>query len=138
MLQETCHLMNATYRGFVLVLEDVRETATLIRSMLTSSGFCVALAEDEQAAIDRARVGFPDVILICLGSNTDQLIATADRIRQNAGLPKQLPIVISCTQTIPEGSELEVRGTTYLVKLDDFDQLRKMLGRLSSSVDVGG
>ncbi len=119
-------------RGLVLVLEDDRETATLIRSLLTSSGFCVTLAEDEEAAILRARVEAPDVIVICLGLETDQLIAVADRIRANAGSTKQLPIVIFSVQTIPEGSEIEVRRTTYLARPDDFNQLRRMLDRLLS------
>lgn len=115
---------------FVLVLEDVRETATLIRSLLTSSGFCVALAADEEDAIARARAEVPDVIVISLGLDTDQLIAAADRIRDNAGLTEQLPIVIFCVPTIPEGSEIEVGANTYLARLDDFNQLRTMLGRL--------
>jgi CheY-like chemotaxis protein len=117
-------------RGFVLVLEDVRETATLIRSLLTSSGFRVALAADEEDAITRARAEPPDVVVISLGLETEQLIAVADRIRENAGMAEQLPIVIFCVPTIPEGSELEVRAKTYLVRLDDFNQLRTMLGRL--------
>src|ERR1700722_6512856 len=106
-------------RRFVLVLEDVRETATLIRSLLTSSGFRVALAADEEDAITRARAEPPDVVVISLGLETEQLIAVADRIRENAGMAKQLPIVIFCVPTIPEGSEIEVRAKTYLVRLDD-------------------
>ena len=123
-------------RGLVLVLEDVRETATLIRSLLTSSGFCVALAQDEQDAIARARAEAPDVVVICLGLDTTQHIAVADRIRKDAGLARQLPIVIFCVPTIPEGSEVEICETTYLLRPDDFNQLRKMLGRLLSS-EVG-
>jgi CheY-like chemotaxis protein len=115
---------------FVLVLEDVRETATLIRSLLTSSGFRVALAADEEDAITRARAEPPDVVVISLALETEQLIAAADRIRENAGMAEELPIVIFCVPTIPEGSEIEARAKTYLVRLDDFNQLRTLLGRL--------
>jgi CheY-like chemotaxis protein len=117
-------------RRFVLVLEDVRETATLIRSLLTSSGFRVALAADEEDAITRARAEPPDLVVISLGLETAQLIAVADRIRENAGMAEPLPIVIFCVPTIPEGSEIEVGAKTYLVRLDNFNQLRTMLGRL--------
>jgi two-component system, OmpR family, phosphate regulon response regulator PhoB len=117
-------------RRFVLVLEDVRETATLIRSLLTSSGFRVVLAADEQDAITRARAEPPDVVVISLGLETEQLIAVADRIRVNAGMAEQLPIVIFCVPSIPEGSEIEVHAKTYLVRPNDFNQLRSMLGRL--------
>lgn len=120
-------------RGLVLVLEDIRETATLIRSLLTSSGFCVALAQDEQDAIARARTEAPDAVVICLGLDTTQHLAVAERIRKDAGLTKQLPIVIFCASTIPEGSEVEVCETTYLARPDDFNQLRRMLGRLLSA-----
>ena len=119
-------------RRSVLVLEDVRETATLIRSLLTSSGFYVALATDEQDAITRARAEVPDVMVISLGLDTDQLIATANRIRERAQMRGQLPIVIFCVPTIPEGTEIEVRTNTYLARPNDFNQLRKMLGRLIS------
>lgn len=119
--------------GCVLVLEDVQETATVIRQLLNRSGFCVALAADEQDAITQARAEAPDVVVISLGLETDQLIAVADRIRERAGITKQLPIVIFCVPTIPEGSEVEVRTMTYLTRLDDFNQLRNMLGRLVSA-----
>lgn len=119
-------------RKIVLVVEDVREIATLIRSMLASSGFCVSLAADEQDAITRARTETPDVIVISLGVDTDQRIAVANRIRETAGMSKQPPIVIFCVPSIPEGTELEVSTQTYLVRLDDFNQLRRMLGRFLS------
>lgn len=124
--------VNHQHRGLVLVLEDVRETATLIRSLLIKSGFSVVLAEDEQAAIMRARLETPDVLLICLGLATDQLVSVADRIRDAAELGGNLPMVVSCTETLPEGLEVKVCDTTYLVRPDDFDQLRRMLARLAS------
>ena len=122
--------VNTSQRRLVLVLEDVRETATLIRSLLIKSGFRVMLAEDEQDAIASLGAEPPDVIVICLGLETEEHIAVADRLRKNAGMAEQPPIVIFCVRTIPEGSEMEVRAKTYLIRPDDFNQLRTMLCRL--------
>lgn len=121
------------HRHSVLVLEDVRETATLMRSMLTVSGFSVALAADEQDAIRCARTDAPDLIVISLAGSTDQILAVATRIRQEAGISKRVPVVIFCVPTIPEGSEVEIEPQTYLARLQDFNQLRTMLGRLLSA-----
>ena len=117
-------------RQIILVLEDVEETAQLIERMLKGNGYNVALARSEEEAIFRSRFQSPDLILMSLGLGPERLLATAHRIRRNAGLSQDVAIVIFCIPTIPEGAEMEVDKNVYVTRPDNFNQLRELLHRL--------
>ena len=114
----------------ILVLEDVEETGFLIDKMLKGNGYCVALARNEEDAIMRARMQSPDLILMSLDYEPKLLVATADRIRQEAGLSQDVAIVIFCVPSIPQGAEMEVSKNVYVTRPDNFNQLRGLLHRL--------
>jgi two-component system response regulator VicR len=50
----------------VLVVDDSRAVATLIRDLLTSSGYAVTTAYDGEAALDHVKTLEPDVVLLDL------------------------------------------------------------------------
>jgi CheY-like chemotaxis protein len=117
-------------RQSLLVLEDIEETASLIEKMLNRNGYCVTLAKSEEDAICRARFNSPDLILMSLGIEPGRLLAAANRIREDAGISKDVAIVIFCVGTIPEGAVMEVDTNIYLTRPDNFNQLRELLHRL--------
>jgi two-component system, OmpR family, KDP operon response regulator KdpE len=117
-------------RQIILVLEDIEETAYLIEKMLKGNGYCVTLARTEEDAILRGRSQSPDLILMSLGLAPERLLATAHRIRQQAGLSQDVAMVIFCIPTIPEGAEMEVGKNVYVTRPDNFNQLRELLHRL--------
>lgn len=117
-------------RQVILVLDDIEETRNLIKKMLGGNGCCVNLAMDEEDAISRARSESPDLILMSLGLDLDQLLATAYRIRQRGEFGQDVAIIIFCVPTIPEGAEIEVKQNVYVTRPDNFDQLRGLLHRL--------
>src|ERR1700730_13050022 len=94
-------------RQVILVLDDIEETRCLIGKMLRGNGCCVNLARDEEDAISRARSQSPDLVLMSLGLDLEQLLATAHRIRQKAAFSQDVAIIIFCVPTIPEGAEIE-------------------------------
>ena len=114
----------------ILVLDDVEETRYLTEKMLSKNDCCITLASDEEDAILRARSESPDLILMSLGLEFEQLLATAKRIRQKAAFGGDVAIVIFCVPTIPEGAEVEVDKNVYATRPDNFDQLRDFLHRL--------
>jgi DNA-binding response OmpR family regulator len=114
----------------ILVLEDIEETARLIEKMLKGNGYSVTLARTEEDAISMGRSHSPDLLLISLGLAPERLLATALRIRRQAGLSHDVAIVIFCVPTIPEGAELEVDDNIYMTRPDNFNQLRELLHRL--------
>jgi CheY-like chemotaxis protein len=117
-------------RQVILVLDDIEETRYLIEKMLGENGYCVASSRDEEDAISRARSQAPDLILMSLGLELEQLLATAQRIRQQAAFGQDVAIVIFCVPTIPEGAEMEVNKNVYVIRPDNFDQLRDVIHRL--------
>jgi CheY-like chemotaxis protein len=122
--------LDSQQRQVILVLEDVEETAYLIEKMLKRSGYCVTLARNEEDAILMGRFHSPDLILMSLGMGPERLLATAHRIRRQAGLSQDVAVVIFCIPTIPEGAEMEVDKNVYVTRPDNFDQLRELLHRL--------
>jgi DNA-binding response OmpR family regulator len=114
----------------ILVLNDIEETRNLIESMVRENGWSVALARQEEDAIAMARSRLPDLILMSLGLELEQLIATARRIRQQAAIGLDVGIVIFCVPSIPEGAEVEVDQGVYITRPDNFDQLRDIIRRL--------
>jgi CheY-like chemotaxis protein len=119
-------------RQTILVLEDIEETACLIEKMLNGNGYCVTLARTEEDAIFRGRFQAPDLILMSLDLGSERLLATAHRIRRQAGLSQDVAVVIFCVPTIPEGAEMEVDKNVYVTRPDNFNQLRELLHRLLS------
>jgi CheY-like chemotaxis protein len=120
-------------RQVILVLDDIEETRYLIEKMLRDNDCCVNLARDEEDAISRARSQSPDLILMSLGLDLEQLLATAHRIRQKAEFSHDVAIIIFCVPTIPEGAEIEIKQNVYVTRPDNFNQLRGLLHRLLRS-----
>jgi CheY-like chemotaxis protein len=130
------NFMTSENRQFqsILVLEDIDETRYLLGKMLKGNGYQVDLARDEEDAISRATSRSPDLILMSLGLECDQLVATAQRIRKQADLGLEVAIVVFCVPTIPEGAEMEVNKNVYVTRPDNFNQLREFLRRLLGKV----
>lgn len=118
-------------RPFLLVLEDVEETALLIDKLLNRSGYRVSVARNELELVALAQAEMPDLILISVGLNPDQLVSVADRIRGSSAVNEQTSIVLFCNDAIPEGAEIDIGKKIYLTRPDDFNQLRGLIHRLA-------
>jgi CheY-like chemotaxis protein len=127
---EALMIVEYSQRQIILVVEDIEETRDLIAKLLNGSGYCVDLARSEESAIQRAHYQSPDLILMSLDLDPRQLLAVAYRIRQQANLRRDVPIVIFCVPTIPEGAEIEVGDNIYMTRPDNFNQVRELIQRL--------
>lgn len=114
----------------ILIVEDVQETRDLIRDLLRHDGYQVDPARDEDEAVELVNRNRPDLILISLGGDPEQVIATALRIRSRGGLGSQIPVVIFSLSTIPQGAEEELEGNIHIIVPDNFNQLRALLRRV--------
>jgi CheY-like chemotaxis protein len=117
-------------RSVILVVEDVEETRYGIERLLTAGGYLVSTARDEGDAVVKAGLHRPDLILISLGLDTDQILSAARRIRERAGLGEKIPVVTFCITSLDEGAEVGAGHNVYLTRPDNFDQLRVLLRRL--------
>ena len=114
----------------ILVVEDVRETREGIEKLLLVDGYRIALARDEQDGIERAQRQRPDLSLVSLAGLPREVIGSARRIRQNAGIGEDVPVVVFCIDEIAQGDEVAIGENVHVTRPDNFDQLRSLLARL--------
>jgi DNA-binding response OmpR family regulator len=113
----------------ILVVEDVHETRDGIEKLLKADGYRVAVARDEQDG-ESAHRQRPDLILVSLAGLPREVIATARRIRENATVRDDVPVVVFCIDEIAEGDEVAIGKNVHIARPDNFNQLRSLLIRL--------
>ena len=114
----------------ILVVEDVLETREGIEKLLIVDGYRVALARDEQDGIESARRQRPDLILVSLAGIPREVILSARRIRESAGIGEDVPVVVFCVDEIAQGDEIAIGENVHVTRPDNFNQLRSLLARL--------
>jgi CheY-like chemotaxis protein len=123
-------IQNNHTNPLILIVEDVHETRDGMEKLLTADGYRVSLARDEKDAIDNAQIKPPDLILVSLAGLPNEVIVAARRIRENAAVGENVPIVIFCVEAIGEGGEVAIGQNVYLTRPDNFNQLRSLLARM--------
>jgi two-component system response regulator MprA len=120
----------------ILVVEDVAETRDGIEKLLKADGYRVAVARDERDAIESAQLRRPDLILVSLAGLPSEVILTARRIRERAGVGEQVPVVVFCVEGIGEGGEVAIGQNVHITQPDNFNQLRSLLSRLMTRISI--
>lgn len=121
----------------ILVVEDVYETRAGIDTLLKANGYRVAWASAGEEAINSTRPERPDLILVSGSALPDNVLVKVDRIRKEAAVGNEVPVVVFCAQDIPEGEEVAIGGNVYLTNPDNFNQLRSLVARLLPEVSYG-
>jgi CheY-like chemotaxis protein len=114
----------------ILLVEDVEEIRDAAAELLTADGYRVAPARDEEDAVLRVTLQPPNILLVNLPGPCPHVVEIALRIREQAALSQDIPILIFGADTISEGAELEIEGNIHLISPDNFDQLRECIRRL--------
>ena len=118
----------------ILVVEDVQETREGIEKLLLVDGYRITLARDEQDGIESARRQRPDLILVSLAGVPREVIVSARRIRERAGIGEEVPVVVFCIDEIAEGDEVAIGENVHVTRPDNFNQLRTLLARLLHTI----
>jgi DNA-binding response OmpR family regulator len=119
----------------ILVVEPDNDVRPLLRNNLHRQGYRAIVTLDEEDAIAQARGDGdrPDLILINqYRLPLDKMIDMGRRIRQDAGLPSDTPIVIMAERygEDMEGKDIKVGESDYVTYLEDGEQLMNLLQRL--------
>ena len=122
----------------ILVVEDVYETRAGIDTLLKANGYRVALASADEEAINSTRPERPDLILVSGSALPDNVLVKVGRIRKEAAVGDEVPVVVFCAHDIPEGEEVAIGGNVYLTNPDNFNQVRSLVARLLPEVAYGG
>jgi DNA-binding response OmpR family regulator len=121
----------------ILVVEDDGETRAGIEKLLETDGYAVNPACNEEDAVAKATCTHPDLILLSPGSEPLQVIVMARRIRARAALNDNVPVVIFCVESVVEGGEVNNGDNVYLIRPDNFNQVRALVRRLLTNVSDG-
>jgi DNA-binding response OmpR family regulator len=113
----------------ILVVNDVEETRDATEKLLIADGYRVDQARNEDDAVDRINRRRPDLILVSLAGSPVDVIVSVARVRERAGLTKDVPVVVFCLP-IEEGAEVAIGSNVYVTWPDHFDQLRTFLRHL--------
>jgi CheY-like chemotaxis protein len=125
----------------ILVVEDVYETRVGIDTLLKATGYRVSLASAEQDVTNSIRSEPPNLILVGGAALPNNVLVSVGRIRKEATVGEEVPVVIFCGQDISEGEEVAIGDNVYLTNPDNFNQLRELLARLlpeDSQGDIAG
>ena len=114
----------------ILVVEDIQETREGIERLLMADGYRIALARDERDGIESAQRQRPDLILVSLAGLPHEVIMSARRIRENAAIGEDVPVVVFCVGEIAQGDEIAIGENVHVTRPDNFNQLRSLLARL--------
>jgi CheY-like chemotaxis protein len=118
----------------ILVVEDVYETRAGIDTLLKATGYRVALTSTEREEINSTRLERPDLILVSGAALPNNVLVKVGRLRKEAAVGDEVPVVVFCAQDITEGDEVAIGGNVYLTNPDNFNQLRSLVARLLPEV----
>jgi CheY-like chemotaxis protein len=121
----------------ILVVEDVYETRAGIDTLLKATGYRVVLTSVETEVVNSTRPERPDLILVSGAGLPKNVLVTVGRIRKDAAVNDETPVVVFCAQDINEGEEVAIGGNVYLTNPDNFNQLRNLLARLLPEASNG-
>ncbi len=117
----------------ILIIVDDEELREGLEVILQSDGYRVCSARKEKDGIEVGMHCRPALILISLNQPVHEIRAVACRIRSGAGLETTVPVVMFCIATLAYGEQLALGENVYATRLDNFDQLRMLFGRLLST-----
>jgi DNA-binding response OmpR family regulator len=121
---------------WIFFVEEDDDTRPLLKKNLTRYGYRVSVALDEEDALQRLRGGglTADLILIDLvGKSTDEVLRVGRGLREEAGYDEHTPLVVMAEKfgADVEGTDVNVGDNDWITYLEDPDQLKNLLARLT-------
>jgi len=125
----------------ILIVEDDQETLQMIVRKLRDEGFVVACAETGKEAIEQARAGQPDVILMDIilpdiaGSDAVKLLA-------QTGATSDIPVIflsgiVTKNEDADGCSQIKVGSRPYDALAKPFT-FRELLDQIERTIDLAG
>jgi CheY-like chemotaxis protein len=117
----------------ILFVVDDHELRRSTESLLKSDGYLVDRvdpARSEDTHVKRTGSNKPDLILVSLDAPAVRVVDTAKKIRQQAGLDEQTPIVVFSISAVPEGAEEAIGENICITSPANFNQLRALFARI--------
>jgi CheY-like chemotaxis protein len=116
----------------VMVIVDGEETYSGIGLLLEKRGHRVIEAVNDAQALEAVKRERPDLILMDTDLPPARSLVVARGLRERSRLHTAVVVVVTSQKTArSEGDALRVAPNDYVVRQDDFEQLKNILNRLS-------
>ena len=121
----------------IFLVEEDDETRPFLKQNLQRDGYRIAIALDEEDALERISGGHvrADLVLINLvGKSPEDMLSVGRRIREHAKYDGHTPLVVLAEKygADMEGTDVNVGGNDWITYLEEHDQLKNLLSRLLS------
>jgi len=121
----------------IFLLEPDDDTRAVLKSNLQRYGYRIIIALDEEDALTRVSGGLrADLILIdTVGVSLEDALSTGRRLRAHAIRNGHTPLVVMAEKygRDVEGTNVNVAANDWITYLEDPDQLKNLLARLTST-----
>ncbi len=119
----------------ILLVEPDDTVRPILRENLRRWGYTVIVTLDTTDALQRTRSGGVSIDLLLLNQvkqSIAECLEAGQRIRQQTGLSRQIPIVVMAERygVELEGQDIPAGESEYVTYLEDGEQLRNLLYRL--------
>lgn len=116
----------------IIILVDTEEIYSGIGLLLEKRGYRVVEAVSDAQAAEKVRREQPDLLIMDTDLPPAKSLVVARGLRERAGL-HELTIIVVTSQKMPRliGDSAAVSHNDYVVRQGDFEQLKKILNRLS-------
>lgn len=123
-------------RATIFLVEEDDDTRPILKQNLQRYGYRVLMALDEEDALERVGGGHvhADLVLVNLvGKTPDEALEIGRRIRTQAKYDGQTPLVLMAENygKDVEGTDVNVGGNDWITYLEEPDQLKNLLSRLT-------
>ncbi len=126
----------AATRKRILVVDDNRDSAETLATVLRLSGYDVRTAHDGRQAIVDAQVYRPDLMLLDIGLPGLSGYDVARRLRSGPGAGQMKLVAVSGYAREEDRRQAYAAGfDDYLIKPVDFDALYKLLAALGPTIN---
>lgn len=115
----------------VLVVDDNRDAANSLHTILRAWGYDCRVAYDGPAGLEAARVYIPDCLILDINMPKMDGLSVARQVRQQAGLERARLIALTAYSDALHSERIRDAGFDFhLVKPADLTELQRILGML--------
>jgi DNA-binding response OmpR family regulator len=118
-------------KKLLLIVEDEKDMAEIIKLRLEANGYSVILAEDGQEGLEKAKKEKPDLIVLDIMLPKMDGYKVCGLLKSNYKYAK-IPIILFTARAQDKDKEMakEVGANAYITKPFDPEQLLKKIGEL--------
>ena len=117
-------------KGKVLIVDDDRNTLTVLTDLMDEDGFTAITAADGKVAVDKVRKEKPDIVLMDIRLPKMDGYEACKQIKEMAGANPKVILYTAYVDAVNVTKAREVGADDFVGKTSDFSQMRDTINKL--------